>query len=83
MSEKVDVLAVMADAMRYETKAGAASEWIAELSEARAAVADLIEALRMSDEWIREAVNHGGCKLKSEQTLYQNRQALARAGALA
>lgn len=41
----VDVLAVMADAIRYETRAGS-PEWVAELREARAAVAELVEAVK-------------------------------------
>lgn len=40
----VDVMAGMASAIRYETKAGASPVWIAELREARAAVAELVEA---------------------------------------
>jgi hypothetical protein len=53
------------------------------LTEIRDAIAELIATLRMSDEWIREAVNFGGCRLESSQTLYRNRQALARVGGAA
>lgn len=42
-------LAVMADAIRYERKAGAADSWIAELVAAHDAVAELIAACDARD----------------------------------
>lgn len=33
-------------------------------------------ALSMSDEWIREAKNHHGCKLPCDATLQENRAAI-------
>lgn len=44
-----------------------------------AAVAELVEALKSSDEWVRAAKEHG-CKLPCENTLANNRAALAKFG---
>jgi hypothetical protein len=77
---QVDVLAAMSNASRLAELTDAKPEVRQQIKDARASVAELIEALRMADEWIREAVNHAGCKLPSSATLYQNSQALARVG---
>ena len=47
---KAGVLAVMADVIRYEKKTGASAEWVAELTEARAAIAELIAATEAHNE---------------------------------
>lgn len=43
-----------------------------------AAAPELLAALQMADEWIREAKN-AGCPLPSEVTLWQTRSAIAKA----
>jgi hypothetical protein len=47
------VLAVMADAIRYERKADAADGWIAELVAAHDAVAGLIQNAQETAAWLR------------------------------
>jgi hypothetical protein len=71
-AQPVDVLAVMDRAMPGLATRG-------ELAEARAAVAELIEALRMADAWIREA-KALGVRIPADNTIAANRAALARIG---
>lgn len=64
----------------YTIRDAWAQECLTKLQALDAAVAEMIEALRNSDEWVREAVNRGGCKLPSSETLYRNSQAFASIG---
>ncbi len=72
----VDVLAVL-DALELQTRRNGGSPSCVTIAEARAAVAELIATLERADEWIREAKN-SGCRLPADNTLRDNRAALAR-----
>ena len=76
MSGGIDVLAVLADAARYETKAGASPAWIAELTAARAAVAELIEAGKAYDTAMRGEADTDGMLIR-ESARARLRAALA------
>lgn len=71
MTPPVDLLAVIDAAIDREARPHEAG-----LHEARAAAADLILALELSDAWIREA-SHQGVP-RATATLERNRAALAR-----
>jgi hypothetical protein len=93
MSKPVDVLAVMAQLEQLaaddcppearDTDSSEYDEWeraccvLAEARQARATVAELIEALRLSDEWIKEAVIRGASQ-PSTATLFRNQAVLAK-----
>jgi hypothetical protein len=77
MSAKVDVLAVIKEAAR--SAGDEAFQDGRDLIKALAAVAELIKALQMSDQWIREAKNQG-CMLSNENTLRMNYAALDNIG---
>lgn len=84
---KVDVLAVMdyaAETFRRLNKASPEDHRldIEDAEQARLAVAELVEALKASDEWVRTAKEQG-CKLPCENTLRNNRAALAKFGGAA
>lgn len=84
------VLAVLADAIRYEWKAAAADSWIAELVAAHDAVAELIAAdeqlIEMCDELVRvnnKTLGRGAVRIQAAiidrflRKVERNRAALA------
>jgi hypothetical protein len=78
VSGPVPILALLAEAGDLQAPEGSHQH---DLARAHAVVAGLIAALRMSDDWIREASERSG--IGAAVTLDCNRIALAQAGATA